>query len=107
MIVNGRFERRTLTMTQSYNLDDLRSLELKINEKAYNLFKEKIGDAPLQVTRVFKSKRKQGEKEGNCFERDLDVCGLSRVKALIRVWPGPAAVIFVFQESFEETIGNI
>ncbi|CZR67923.1 uncharacterized protein PAC_17822 [Phialocephala subalpina] len=72
-------------MAPTYHLDDLRSLEKKINEKAHDLFKEKPGRAGLQVTRIFKQKtgnRDIRESERTVFIKDLDVCDVSAVKAL-------------------------
>jgi len=41
-------------MSRAHRQDDLRSLKVKIDEKAYDLFKAKEGVPPFRVTRVFK-----------------------------------------------------
>jgi hypothetical protein len=69
-------------MSGHYAFDDLRSLKTKINEKAYDLFKEKPGTAPLQVTRIIPGRTSDGEEKNvNCLIRDQDVWKLSEVKA--------------------------
>lgn len=76
--------------TYRYHLDDLQSLEKKIDEKAHDLFKAKPGHAGFQVTRISKQKigkRNIGESERNVVIRDLDVCDLSAVRALQHVSP--------------------
>jgi hypothetical protein len=68
-------------MSGHYVFDDLRSLKTKINEKAYDLFKEKPGTAPLQVTRIIPGRTlNEEEKEVNRLVRDQDVWKLSEVK---------------------------
>jgi hypothetical protein len=69
-------------MTDYFVFDDLRSLKKKINEKAYDLFKEKPGTAPLQVTQIIPNRASNGEeKDVNRLVRDQDVWKLSEVKA--------------------------
>ena len=73
-------------MSGHYVFDDLRSLKTKINEKAYDLFKEKRGTAPLQVTRIIPGRALiEEEKEVNRLVRDQDVWKLSEVKTSPKV----------------------
>lgn len=73
-------------MTSNY-LDDTRSLERTISDKARDLFKEKPGHSALKVTRVFgKNNKDDGGKAINCFEKDKDVWNISELKALQSVW---------------------
>jgi hypothetical protein len=70
-----------VAMSGHYAFDDLRSLKTKINEKAYDLFKEKPGTAPLQVTRIIPRRvLNEEEKDVNRLVRDQDVWKLSEVK---------------------------
>ncbi|KAE8444552.1 hypothetical protein EG329_014476 [Mollisiaceae sp. DMI_Dod_QoI] len=94
-------------MAPSYHLDDLRSLKLKIDEKAHDLFKEKPGHAELQVTRIFKRRSgKQDEGERNTFVKDLDVCDLSQVKALRHDY-SDSTQIYTIRQSRSWTTLNI
>jgi len=54
---------------------------MKIDEKAHDLFKEKPGQAPLTVTRIFKS----DERNTKPFEKNREVLGLSDTKRLQNV----------------------
>jgi hypothetical protein len=73
-------------MSGHYAFDDLRSLKTKINDKAYDSFKEKSGTAPLQVTRIILGRILNGkEKEVNHLVRDQDVWKLSEVKTSTQV----------------------
>jgi hypothetical protein len=69
-------------MATKFQLDDNRSLELKINQKAHDLFKEKKGHPGLQVTRIFKRGNGRDSSLRNAFVRDLDVCDVSQVKSM-------------------------
>jgi hypothetical protein len=73
-------------MSGHYVFDDLRSLKTKINEKAYDLFKEKPGTSPLQVTRIISSRGSNGEEKNvNRLVRDQGVWKLSEVKTSTQV----------------------
>jgi hypothetical protein len=75
-----------VAMSGHYVFDDLRSLKTKINEKAYDLFKEKPGTSPLQVTRIISSRVSNGEEKNvNRLVRDQDVWKLPEVKTLAQV----------------------
>ena len=75
-----------VAMSGHYVFDDLRSLKTKINEKAYDLFKEKPGTSPLQVTRIISSRVSNGEEKNvNRVVRDQDVWKLPEVKTLAQV----------------------
>jgi hypothetical protein len=63
------------------NLDDMRSLRMKIDQKDYDLFKEKPGQALLTVTRVFKSQ----QNNTKFFEKDRKVSKVSDVRMLRNV----------------------
>lgn len=68
-------------MASFSSLDDMRSIQLKIEGKAHDLFKEKPGgQAPLSVTRILKS-----QENGRFFEKDRKVLNLSHVKMLRNV----------------------
>ncbi|KUJ20793.1 uncharacterized protein LY89DRAFT_640613 [Mollisia scopiformis] len=69
-------------MAKRYALDDLSSLDKKIDARAHDLFKEKKGHAGLQVTRVFRRKSSKGVGEKNCFVKNLDVCDSSQVEGM-------------------------
>jgi hypothetical protein len=71
-------------MPPSFSMDDLVSLRTKIDSKAANLFKEKKGKAPLQVSRVFRSKIGE-DKDTPCFVRDQNVWDKSQIEALKNV----------------------
>jgi hypothetical protein len=71
-------------MSPNFSVDDLDSLRTKIDSKASNLFKEKKGKAPLQVSRVFRGKIGE-EKDTPCFVRDQNVWDKSQIKALKNV----------------------
>jgi hypothetical protein len=59
---------------------------MKINEKAYDLFKEKPGTSPLQVTRIISNRVLNGEEKNvNRLVRDQDVWKLPEVKTLAQV----------------------
>jgi hypothetical protein len=72
-------------MTVHLNLDDTRSIEAKIGEKAYDLFKAKPGKPQLQVSRLPETELGEGEAAvlpiGN-----QHIKGLSQLKALEHVW---------------------
>lgn len=71
-----------------YRLDDLRSLQTKVQEKAHDLFKAKAGISPLQVTRIFRNSRANelAEKDNiPHFFKDQDVWNSAQVKALRNV----------------------
>jgi hypothetical protein len=68
-------------MSGHYIFDDLRSLKTKINEKSYDLFKEKPGTAPLRVTRIIRERDSEGEEDVNRLIRDRDVWKLSEIKS--------------------------
>jgi len=71
-------------MSPNFNVDDLNSLQKKIDSKASSLFKEKAGKASLQVSRVFRGKI--GEDEViPCFVRDQNVSKESQIKVLKNV----------------------
>jgi hypothetical protein len=73
-------------MSGHYAFDDLRSLKTKINDKAYDLFKEKPGTALLQVTRIILGCILNGKgKEVNHLVRDQDVWKISEVKTSTQV----------------------
>jgi hypothetical protein len=61
------------------SMDDLRSIQLKIEGKAHDLFKEKPGQGP-SVTRILRS-----QENGRFFEKDRKVLNLSHVKMLRNV----------------------
>jgi len=71
-------------MSPYFNMDDLESLQTKINTKAPDLFRERKGQAPLQVSRIFKG-RIGRDKETPCFVRDQSVWDKSQIKALKNV----------------------
>lgn len=104
-----KLARRLFAMARSSSLDDPQSLESKINAKAGDLFREKPGQAPLQVNRIFKRMREEGGVERNCFERNLDVNDLARVEALKNVRPGlywfylPQPNALLFQDHDDST----
>lgn len=62
-------------------LDDMRTLRMKVDQKAHDLFKEKPGQAPLTVTRIFKTK----EKDAKPFEKDRKVLNVSDIQMLRNV----------------------
>jgi hypothetical protein len=64
-----------LEMASFSTLDDMRTIRLKVDQKAHDLFKEKPGQAPLTVTRIFKSK----ERNASSFEKEIKVLNLSDV----------------------------
>lgn len=67
-------------------LDDVRSLQLKIEEKAYDLFKAKPDEAPLQITRVFRERViKSEDKEVVRFKIKQEVNDVSEVEGWSRV----------------------
>jgi hypothetical protein len=68
-------------MSPHFNMDDLDSLQMKINSKAPDLFKDRMGQAPLQVSRVFKGRIGKDE-ETSCFVRNQNVWNNSQIKAL-------------------------
>ena len=67
-------------MASFSSLDDMRSLRLKIEEKAHDLFKEKPGKALFSVTRILGC-----QENGRFFEKDRKVLNLSHVKMLRNV----------------------
>jgi hypothetical protein len=68
-------------MASFSSLDDMRTIRTKIEQKAHDLFREKPGQAPLRVTRAFKSQ----EKNAKCFEKHREVLNLSDIKKLRNV----------------------
>jgi hypothetical protein len=68
-------------MASFSRFDDMRMIRMKIDEKAHDLFKEKPGQAPLTVTRIFKS----DERNTKPFEKNREVLGLSDTKRLQNV----------------------
>jgi hypothetical protein len=62
------------------SLDDMRSIRLKIEEKAHDLFKEKPGQALFSVTRILRC-----QENGKFFEKDRKVLNLSHIKMLQNV----------------------
>jgi hypothetical protein len=80
------------------NLDDMRSLRIKIDQKDHDLFKEKSGQAPLTVTRVFKYQ----ENNTNFFEKDRKVLKVSDVNILRNVSVHPYSTLaFHSRQSFK------
>lgn len=75
-------------MARRYSLDDKGSIQKKIDERSSRLFKEKDGQAGLQVTRIFKRRSTSSrigdgnDKERNVFVKDLDVFDLATIKRL-------------------------
>lgn len=76
----------------TYMLDDIRSLQRKIDAKALDLFKAKDGQAPLQVTRIFDDKvvncvekRPRKKQKPTSFIRGQNVWNSSQLKALRHV----------------------
>lgn len=68
-------------MASFSSLDDMRSIRTKVDQKSHDLFKEKSGQAPLTVTRVFKSPNNKSKR----FEKDKDVWALPDIQKLRNV----------------------
>jgi hypothetical protein len=70
-----------IEMTFFSSLDDMRTIRMKVDQKAHDLFKEKPGQAPLTVTRIL------NPQETNVipFEKDRKVLNLSDIKRLRNV----------------------
>jgi hypothetical protein len=72
------------------SLDDMRSLQIKIDQKAHNLFKEKAGQAPLTVTRIFNDHDEESkEKSVGYYENDREVFSIDDVERLRNVRTSP------------------
>ena len=72
------------------SLDDMKSLQRKIDRKANDLFKEKAGQAPLTVTRNINSYEARSERKySSCFEADKAVSSIADIKRLrnVRIVP--------------------
>jgi hypothetical protein len=70
-------------MASFSSLDDMRSLQTKIDQKAQNLFKERTGQAPLIVTRIFKHSAVESEENtAKLFEKGKEVLNITDVKRL-------------------------
>ncbi len=70
-------------MASFHHLDDLRALEVKIEQKAEDLFEAQDGKSPLQVTRVFQERFGKGNKrERSRVSLDEDVEDLAQIKSL-------------------------
>lgn len=67
-------------MASFSSLDDMRSIRLKIEGKAHDLFKEKSGQALFSVTRILRC-----QENGKLFEKDRKVLNLSHIKMLRNV----------------------
>ncbi|KAH9211753.1 hypothetical protein DL95DRAFT_369317 [Leptodontidium sp. 2 PMI_412] len=96
-------------MASMYRLDDLRSLQTKVQEKAHDLFKAKAGISPLQVTRIFRNSRANelAEKDNiPHFFKDQDVWNSAQVKAL-RNDSDDATQIFTIRQDRSWTTLNI
>ncbi|KAH8774172.1 hypothetical protein BGZ57DRAFT_763271 [Hyaloscypha finlandica] len=65
-------------MTFFSSLDDMRTIRMKVDQKAHDLFKEKPGQAPLTVTRILNPQ----ETNATPFEKDIKVLNLSDIKRL-------------------------
>jgi hypothetical protein len=77
---------KPLKPTRFSLLDDVRSLQLKIEEKAYDLFKAKPEEPPLQITRVFKERDvKSDDKELVRFKVKQNINDVSEVDAWDKV----------------------
>ncbi|KAH7323468.1 hypothetical protein BKA65DRAFT_69674 [Rhexocercosporidium sp. MPI-PUGE-AT-0058] len=90
-------------------LDDIRSLQTKVEEKAHDLFKGKAGISPLQVTRIFHGRcaNELAEKENAPrLVKDEDVWNSVQVKAL-RNDSGDATQIFTIHQDRSWTTLNI
>ncbi len=77
-------------MVGAYRLDDIRSLQHTLDEKAHNLFKAKDGQAPLQVTRISRRKVVNDEGEVDIEDeiravRDEDVLDAAHIRKLQQV----------------------
>jgi hypothetical protein len=81
-------------MVSFSSLDDVRSIQLKIDEKAHDLFKEKSGHPPLAVTRI--------QENGNSFEKDRKVLELSHIKMLRNVRNAPRMILLLLLSSICE-----
>jgi hypothetical protein len=68
-------------MTLHLNLDDIGSLEVKIDEKANDLFKAKSGKPQLQVSRLQETELGD-EKTVVCFVGNQCIKDISQLKAL-------------------------
>ncbi|CZR68126.1 uncharacterized protein PAC_18025 [Phialocephala subalpina] len=80
---NDKILSKPVVMPQFHPLDDIRSLQTRIEQKAHDLFKGKPGQAPLQVTRIFRERsEKYEQKEATWVVIKNDVDDLSCVKAL-------------------------
>src|SRR5437588_606055 len=74
-------------MASLFSIDDVECFGDKLEWKDSNdrhLFREKTGQAPFQVTRVFKQ-RIGNEKEQTCFVQNVDVLNNGQLKALRHV----------------------
>jgi len=67
-------------MASFSSLDDMRSIELKIEEKAHDLFREKLGQALFSVTRILRC-----QENGKFFEKDRKLLNLSHIQMLKNV----------------------
>lgn len=77
-----------IEMISFSSLDDMRTIRMKVDEKAHDLFKEKPGQAPLTVTRILNSQ----EANAKPFEKDRKVLNLSDIKRLRNVRSLPHCV---------------
>lgn len=66
-------------MASFSSLDDVKSIQLKIEGKAHDLFKEKSGQS-MAVTRILRA-----QENGKSFEKDKKVLNLSHIKMLRNV----------------------
>jgi hypothetical protein len=77
-----------IEMTFFSSLDDMRTIRMKVDQKAHDLFKEKTGQAPLTVTRILNPQ----ETNATPFEKDRKVLNLSDIKRLRNVRSLPYCV---------------
>jgi hypothetical protein len=89
-------------MASFSSLDDMRSLQIKIDQKAHNLFKEKAGQAPLTVTRIFNDHDEESkEKSVGYYESDREVFGIDDVERLRNVRTSP---LFITALALDSTV---
>ncbi|KAE9377376.1 hypothetical protein N431DRAFT_194425 [Stipitochalara longipes BDJ] len=88
-------------MASFSRLDDTRMIRMKVDEKAHDLFKEKPGQAPMTVTRIFRSDK----RSANFFERNREILDLSDIKRLHNL-PNETSQIFTITQDRSWTTLN-
>jgi hypothetical protein len=72
-------------------LDDNRSLQAKLEEKARDLFKAKPGQAPLLVTRIYRERENSSDDdhwiESMRFRIKEKINNVSEIDSLVNVCP--------------------